>query len=67
MEERWIYFHRFGSGRLDVKKGKLVLAYQHYKARQEMTTVIFIKMKGLKSSVNSLKPALDNGTGGLYS
>jgi hypothetical protein len=34
------YFTGFGSGRLDVKRGQLVLAYQHFKAKQEMLELL---------------------------
>ncbi|HEV8504216.1 MAG TPA: hypothetical protein VGQ53_02410 [Chitinophagaceae bacterium] len=30
------YFTGFGSGRLDVKGGQLVLPYQHFKAKPQM-------------------------------
>jgi len=42
------YFTGFGSGRLDVRKGKLVLAYQRHKAMPESSTLVRIideKMK----------------------
>jgi len=36
MEETLDIFHGFGSGRLDAKKGRLVLAHQPYKAKPKI-------------------------------
>jgi hypothetical protein len=49
MEERWIFFRGFGSGRLDVK-GQLVLPYQQLKAKADMmgfTQIIDERIKTL--------------------